>query len=340
MEVANLTNRLISNKIDDLNAEELYILLMAALLHDIGMGYSAEDLEKRQPAGYIEYRKNHSHEGIHDFIRKNHHDLGALFVMDHWKECLIPDYNMAAAIAEVGRGHRKTDLMDTTLYPTDLKLGDSTVNMPYLAAVIRLADEMDISSSRNLQLMFTGFFPTTNIDASAFHFHRLLKIDFIDDKIILEAKTGNINEYNGLIQICHKLTETLNYCQKVINTRTGINLPIQYVEDRIVFLDSVIPLVIDETRTGDTLIITLTGELDANTSTLLDEHLSNGFGGSVINLVLNCAALTYISSAGLRIILGAKKKAISLNGEIRITNISDEVMSVFRTTGLDTILNI
>ena len=28
------------------------------------------------------------------------------------------------AIAEVGRGHRKTDLMDETLYPTDYDLGD------------------------------------------------------------------------------------------------------------------------------------------------------------------------------------------------------------------------
>jgi len=28
------------------------------------------------------------------------------------------------AIAEVGHGHRKTDLMDETLYPTDYDLGD------------------------------------------------------------------------------------------------------------------------------------------------------------------------------------------------------------------------
>jgi len=340
MEVTNLANRLISNRINELCAEELYILLMAALLHDIGMGYSPEDLEMRQPEGYSNYLKAHSGEDIHEYVRKNHHELSALFVMDFWKECLIPDEKMAAAIAEIGRGHRKTDLMDTTLYPTDLRLGKGTVNMAYLAAVIRLADDIDISSSRNLQLMFTGFVPSTNVHASAFQIHRLLTSEFADDKLILKAQTGNIHEYNELMELYRKVSETLAYCQEVAVTRAGINLPVMHIENKIQFIENVMPLVLDDTRIGDTLTITLMGKLDTTTFAQLDERLSNGLGGAVINLVLDCAELTFVSSAGLRIILGAKKKTTALKGKMTIINVSDEVMSVFRITGCDSLFNL
>jgi len=340
MEVTNLANRLISNRINELCAEELYVLLMAALLHDIGMGYGLEDLEMRQPAGYNEYIKTHSGEDIHEYVRKNHNDLSAMFVMDFWKECLIPDEKTAAAIAEIGRGHRKTDLMDITLYPTDLQLGKGTVNMAYLAAVIRLADDMDITSSRNLQLMFTGFVPSTNVHASAFQIHRLLTSDFIDDKLILKAETGNINEYNELMELCRKVGDTLAYCQEVVLSRTGTNLPVRYIKNEIKFVENVMSLILDDTRNGDTLTISMVGKLDTTTYTLLDERLSNGLGGTVKNLVLDCEELTFISSAGLRIIIGAKKKTTALKGTMKIINVSEKIMSVFRLTGLVSLLNL
>jgi anti-anti-sigma factor len=340
MEVANLANRLIANRIDKLCAVELYILLMAALLHDVGMGYGAADLEKQRPAGYDEYRKTHSREDIHAFVRKNHHDLGAMFIMDNWESCLIPDEQTAAAIAEVGRGHRKTDLTDTVLYPTDLKIGSSTVNMPYLASAIRLADEMDISASRNLRLMFSGFVPTTDIEASAFQSHRLLKSEFIGEIFILEAETGNINEYNELTGIYRKVSETLDYCQKVVQSCAGVNLPVRMVENRIRLIENTARLILDDSRSGDTLTIALKGKLDASTYSLLDERLSNSIGGTVINLVLDCAELIFVASAGLRVLLGAKMKTSEIKGEMTLINVSDDVIEVLEMTGFTDILTI
>jgi len=340
VEVADIANRLIINYIDKLNAEELYILLMAALLHDIGMGYGADDLDKKQPPGYASFLEKNSRENVLDFIRSNHHDLGALFVMENWQDCLIPDEKMAEAIAETGRGHRKTDLTDTSIYPPDLKLGDSTVNLQYLTAVIRLADEMDVSSSRNLQLLFTGYIPTENVHAVAFQTHRLLKNVFEEDKLTLKAQTGNIKEYNELITTFNKLNDTLEYCNKVVESCTGISLPVRHLENGIILIDDSAPLVLDDSRSGDTLTISLKGKLDTTTFSQLDELLSAGLGGKVINLIMDFNDLTYLSSAGLRIILGAKRKTSALNGEMKIINISENVMLVFRMTGFDSMLDL
>ena len=51
------------------------------------------------------------------------------------------------------------------------------------------------------------------------------------------------------------------------------------------------------------------------------------------------AKLEYISSAGLRVILGANKK-MSKIGALKLINVCDEVMEVFEMTGFTDILDI
>ena len=45
LSVTNITNQLLRENIIRLNASEIYIYLMAAALHDVGMGISPRDLE-------------------------------------------------------------------------------------------------------------------------------------------------------------------------------------------------------------------------------------------------------------------------------------------------------
>ena len=51
------------------------------------------------------------------------------------------------------------------------------------------------------------------------------------------------------------------------------------------------------------------------------------------------AKLEYISSAGLRVILGAHKK-MSKMGSLKLINVCDEVMEVFEMIGFTDILDI
>ena len=57
------------------------------------------------------------------------------------------------------------------------------------------------------------------------------------------------------------------------------------------------------------------------------------------NLVLDFKALEYISSAGLRVLLGTQKKMQKI-GTMKVTNVSEEVMEVFEMTGFSDILTI
>ena len=59
------------------------------------------------------------------------------------------------AIAQVCSGHRKADLWNPAAYPMPCPVGKGrTVCLPYLAALLRLADELDIAFDRNFSFLY------------------------------------------------------------------------------------------------------------------------------------------------------------------------------------------
>lgn len=52
------------------------------------------------------------------------------------------------------------------------------------------------------------------------------------------------------------------------------------------------------------------------------------------------ANMEYISSAGLRILLAAKKKMIEIDGTMVISRVKKEVLETFMVTGFDEILDV
>ena len=53
------------------------------------------------------------------------------------------------------------------------------------------------------------------------------------------------------------------------------------------------------------------------------------------NVVLDCNALQYISSSGLRLFLGVLKAAKAKGGHVYITGMSDDIRNVFSMTGFN-----
>ena len=89
-------------------------------------------------------------------------------------------------------------------------------------------------------------------------------------------------------------------------------------------------------KNNDRLEIALEGRLDTTTAPELDSFLNASYD-DIKSLAIDCEKLTYISSAGLRVLLTAHKK---LKGSMKLTNVCELVMEVFELTGFADILTI
>ena len=83
-------------------------------------------------------------------------------------------------------------------------------------------------------------------------------------------------------------------------------------------------------------IIGVVGRLDTITAPALDKTINEDIADTK-NLVLDLNGLEYISSAGLRVLLGAQKKMQKI-GSMKVVNVCSEVMDVFEMTGFADIL--
>ena len=82
--------------------------------------------------------------------------------------------------------------------------------------------------------------------------------------------------------------------------------------------------------------IEIVGRLDTITAPALDKTINEDIADTK-NLVLDLKGLEYISSAGLRVLLGAQKKMQKI-GSMKVMNVCQEVMDVFEMTGFADIL--
>ena len=82
--------------------------------------------------------------------------------------------------------------------------------------------------------------------------------------------------------------------------------------------------------------IQIVGRLDTITAPALDKTINEDIGDTK-HLVLDVKGMEYISSAGLRVLLGAQKKMQKI-GSMKVVNVCQEVMEVLEMTGFADIL--
>ena len=84
------------------------------------------------------------------------------------------------------------------------------------------------------------------------------------------------------------------------------------------------------------LNVVLDGRLDTITAPELESFIGSNYDGNGL-IVIDCEKLSYISSAGLRVLLAAQKKT---KGAMKLVNVCELVMEVFEMTGFTDILTI
>ena len=102
-----------------------------------------------------------------------------------------------------------------------------------------------------------------------------------------------------------------------------------------------------KTEEGEATVYRLIGRLDTQSAPEFQDVLEEGFGRGENKLVFDCKDLEYMSSAGLRAILYAKKRIDgeddgenASSGYLKLVNVSEDILEVFEMTGFVDFLNI
>ncbi len=95
-------------------------------------------------------------------------------------------------------------------------------------------------------------------------------------------------------------------------------------------------MTIEIVKKTEETIIEIAGRLDTITAPALDKTINEDIRDTK-NLVLDLKNMEYISSAGLRVLLGAQKKMQKV-GSMKVINVRNTVMEVFEMTGFADIL--
>lgn len=90
---------------------------------------------------------------------------------------------------------------------------------------------------------------------------------------------------------------------------------------------------VDETRTGEVLVISLAGKMDAISVAIFNQRFVAAIGGGERRFVVDMSGLDYISSAGLRGILTAVKKCEATGGRLCLNGLHGMVRDAFELSG-------
>lgn len=97
---------------------------------------------------------------------------------------------------------------------------------------------------------------------------------------------------------------------------------------------------IQDHKKGAIAVFEVEGRLDSVTSSELEKELLSHLQGGEKNLLIDFTGLDYISSAGLRVLLMATKKAKTAGGRVVLANLVSNVKEVFDIAGFTSIFPI
>lgn len=91
---------------------------------------------------------------------------------------------------------------------------------------------------------------------------------------------------------------------------------------------------------NNSTIVDVTGSVDALTAAALSKVLLEQVAQGRVNLVVGLVGVDFMSSAGLRTLLGAVKEARSKGGDLRITSTNPGVDKVLKMSGFHNIAKV
>ena len=97
---------------------------------------------------------------------------------------------------------------------------------------------------------------------------------------------------------------------------------------------------IDHELVGDVCVVTAQGRLDGSTSSIFAERLQVLIDGDNPRLLVDLAGIDFVTSAGLRAVLGVVKKVKAAQGALAVCGVRTQVQDILDITGLTPMMQI
>lgn len=205
--VEDIIDKMLSEEVKkELSDEEIFCLLSAAWLHDIGMipvNDEKEEYENMTPDERKEYSKK---------VRDYHNIRSKNYVENNKEKLNIDDFE-ADIIGNICKGHREVELGEykDTYSKTKIRLSS-------LSAILRLADECDVAYNRESMLSEEGVDDETKEEH--YQIHKLVRTPVFDDEIIKLVSIAYNDKDKKLLErkrkeIQDELDEVSPYLEKI-----------------------------------------------------------------------------------------------------------------------------
>lgn len=97
---------------------------------------------------------------------------------------------------------------------------------------------------------------------------------------------------------------------------------------------------ISQTQAGEAHVLALDGFLDAHTAPQFEKAIEAAVAAGHLRLIVDCARLTYISSAGLGVFMSFLEEIREQGGDLKVAALDENVYSVFEVLGFPALLDI
>lgn len=93
-------------------------------------------------------------------------------------------------------------------------------------------------------------------------------------------------------------------------------------------------------RQGNVVIITVSGDVDAQSAPQLDDRLSELVSQGEQNYVIDLSAVPFMDSSGLATLVKLFKRIRIGHGDIKLAGMRPEILKIFQLTRLDRVFDI
>src|SRR6266853_4453088 len=97
---------------------------------------------------------------------------------------------------------------------------------------------------------------------------------------------------------------------------------------------------IHEDQQGDVQIFALAGQLDTSTAAAFESRLLGKIEAGERRMLIDCAGLRYVNSAGLKVMLLAAKRLDAAKGKLVLCALTPSVLMIFEMIGFNNIMQI